>query len=106
MFIVFGEACKKRTRTITIIMKSGMIENKRLNEHAPAKDKSRFCKKYFVVRKTLCEKVINVILRGVFLPIVAKIPASERGNDCCFKVTGMTVFSKSLACDIIPKLLK
>ena len=51
--MVFGDACKKRTRTITIIIKSGMTENKKLKAQEPAKDKSLFCKKYFVVRKIL-----------------------------------------------------
>ena len=62
--IVLGEACKNLTNTITTIMKSGMTENKKLKAHEPAKDKSLFCKKNFVVRKTLWENVTNVIFLG------------------------------------------
>ena len=69
---VLGEACKNLTKTIVTIIKSGITENKKLKAQAPAKDKSRFCKKYFVVRKTLWEKVMNVNLRGVLLFIREK----------------------------------
>lgn len=64
--IVFGEACKNLTRTIITIIKRGITENKKLKAQDPAKDNNLFCKKYFVVRKILCEKVMNVNLRGVF----------------------------------------
>ena len=77
---VFGEACKNLTRTIITIMKRGITEKRKLKAQAPAKDKSLFCRKYFVVRKTLCEKVTNVILRGFFLLInnLTRIDADRR----------------------------
>ena len=64
---VRGEACKTRMSTITTSIKMGMTENRKLKAHAPANDKSLFCKKYLAVRKILCEKVINVNLRGDFV---------------------------------------
>ena len=65
--IVFGEACKNLTRTIITMIKRGITEKRKLKAQDPAKDKRRFCKKYFVVRKILCENVMNVTLRGFCL---------------------------------------
>ena len=77
---MFGEAWRILTKTMIIIIKRGMTENKKLKAQEPAKDKSLFWKKYFIVRKMLCEKVTNVIFLGFFLLIKINWSQKQQAN--------------------------
>ena len=55
-----------RTSTTIVIRKTGMNEKRKLNEHAPAYDRSLFFMKSSTVRQTHCENVLMVILLGFF----------------------------------------